>query len=958
MNARRRLGSLPLLLALAAGLACSVAPPVVAPSPPSSSALAPPVVAALPLDPAIRAGRLDNGLRYYVRANVRPAKRASLWLAIDAGSVQEDDDQRGLAHFLEHMAFNGTARYPKRELTAWLERTGVRFGADLNASTGFEETVYTLTVPTDDPAILSQGLDVLGEWACCVSLDPTEVVAERGVVLEEWRLGRGASARVRDRQLPILWRGSRYAERLPIGNPGVIEKASTEQLRRFYRDWYRPDRMAVVAVGDFDPAAMERAIRARFASLPPPPPPRGWETPQVPADGALRTDVTADAELSVASVSLSRIGPAERLLTADDYRRDLLRGLWSGMLNARLDELRRSPSPPFLAASASSGSGVRGAQLFRLQATAAPERVEPALAAVLAELERVRRFGFSAGELERQKAGLLRRYESAFAEREKAESDDLAGELLANFLEGEAAPGIEAELALVREMLPGITLAQVQEAGAGWLAEDGRVLLASGPERSGSPAPDAARLAALVDESRHLELAAYDDRTVAGPLVEKPPGPGTIVAERRIDPLGVLDWTLSNGVRVLLKPTDFKNDEILLRGFRPGGHSTVADADYLSASYATAVLAEGGLGRFDAVSLRKALAGRLAGAGVQLSELEEGISGGSSPRDLETMFELAYLSLTAPREDPQAFAAFRARTRAFLENRLAQPQAVFADELSRHLYRDHPRRRPPTPATIDAIDLATAGRVFHQRFANLRGFTFVLVGSFTPEAVRPLVEQWLGGLPAAADGAVPASWRDIGVAYPEGVETFEVRKGIEPKASVSVIFHGVAAFSREAQHTLKSLADALQIELREALREEDGGTYGVGVTGSLVDRPRGRYTLSIGFGCAPTRVEELTRDLFATLERFQREGPRQETVEKVRETARREREVALRENGFWAGTLTGYVRVGWELTDILRYDELLARVTRENLAAAARLYADRSRYVRGTLLPEATEGKP
>jgi zinc protease len=949
----------PLLLSLAAGLGCSSAPPPaaaptpiarVAPIPETAPASA---AAPLPLDPAVRAGRLDNGLRYFVRRNARPAGRAELWLAIDAGSAQEDDDQRGLAHFLEHMAFNGTERFPKRELTAWLERSGVRFGADLNASTGFEETVYTLTLPTDDPALLAQGLEVLEQWACCLTLDPAEVAAERGVVLEEWRLGRGAAARVRDRQLPILWQGSRYAERLPIGDPAVIGAATPEGLRRYYLDWYRPERMAVVAVGDLDPAAWEEAIRGRFARLAGATGPRSWRTPEVPAPTELRADVTTDPELSVASVSLSRQAPPERLESAADYRRDLVRGLWAGMLNARLDELRRAPAPPFLAAGAGRGSGVRGAELYRLQATAAPERLEGALRALLVEVERARRFGFSEGELERQKASVLRRYESAFAERDKAESGDLAGELLAYALEGEAAPGIEVELALLRAALPSITLAEVQAAGTGWTAADGRVLLASAPEKPELPRPEAARLAAVVAEVAGLDLAPYDDRTVAGPLVESPPVSGPVTAERRMDELGVLDWTLANGVRVLLKPTEFKNDEIVLRGFRPGGHSNVADADYVSATYALAALGEGGLGRFDAVALRKALAGRLARAGAQLSELEEGISGSASPRDVATMFELAWLSLTAPRRDEAAFEAFRERSRAFLQNRLAQPQAVFQDEFSRRLTLDHPRRRPPTPETIDAIDLGVAERVFRERFGDLRDFTFVLVGAFSPEAIRPLVERWLGGLPTSPAGARPASaWRDVGVRYPDGVETFEVRRGLEPKASVQLLFHGEAPFSREAQHTIGALADALEIELRDALREEDGGTYGVSVAGSLTDRPQPRSSLSIGFGCEPARVGELSAHLFAALERFRREGPREETVEKVRETLRREREVALRENGFWLSALVSYLRVGWDARDILRHDELLARVTRENLAAAARRYADPARYVGGTLLPE------
>jgi zinc protease len=908
-----------------------------------------PAEPALPLDPAVLHGRLPNGLTYFVRANRKPEQRADLWLVVDAGSILEDDDQRGLAHFVEHMAFNGTQRFAKRQLVELLESMGMRFGADLNASTGFDETVYTLRVPTDRPELLARAFDVLEQWACCVAFDPREVDAERGVVVEEWRLGRGAAARVRDRQLPVLWHGSRYAERLPIGDMSIIQAASPTLLRRYYDDWYRPDLMAVIAVGDFDAATIAAEIGTRFARLAPRRSPRHRFEAAVPPHPGTLADVTTDPELTVAAASIE-IKTAERAeATRADFRRTLVESLYAGLLNARLDELRRQPDPPFLFAAASTGGGLRTADAFRVQVGSDPARLGRAVEAMALEMERVRRHGFAATELERAQRNILRGYEQAVAEKDRRDSADLASELARVVLEGEAAPGIEQELAMVRELLPSIGLTEVQRAGELWSGTDNRVLLASGPRKEGVDLPAAATLLALVAASRERPVEPYEDRQMAGPLVAQPPAPGSILAETSIDSIQALDWRLANGVRVVLKPTEFQQDQVLLTGWRPGGHSTAHDEEFLSASMAAGLLREGGLGEFDATTLRKALAGKVAGAAASIGELDETVGGSASQRDLESMFELVYLSMTSPRKDRQAFDSTLSRMRVSLENRLAQPAAWFHDAMAEALSSNHPRRRPLTPERLDAIDLDTAEQFFRQRFADANGFTFLLVGSFSPERVRPLVERWLGGLPAA--GAA-STWKDLGVRAPAGVVPIVVRRGLEPKASVQLVFAQPAAVSREAIHDLRTLADVLRAELRETLREDQGGVYGVGVSGSLSDRPVEESRLAISFGCDPRRVDELVASVFATLERLRSAGPAEDRLQKVRENQRRDREVALRENGFWLGTLQYYLSRDLDPALILDYDALIARVTVENIRAAARRYADPSRYVLGRLLPE------
>jgi len=934
------------LLALAACAAPFSSPRTATGGP--TTAQSAPVEPPLSLDPAILHGRLPNGMAYFVRANRKPEQRADLWLVINAGSILEDDDQRGLAHFVEHMAFNGTERFAKRELVDLLESFGIRFGADLNASTGFDETVYTLRVPTDRPELLAQAFEVLEQWACCVTFQRDDVEAERGIVVEEWRLGRGAAARVRDHQLPVLWHGSRYAERLPIGDMKIIESAPARVLRRYYDDWYRPDLMTVVAVGDFDAAALATEIRRRFSPLRR----RGrqrwrFEAPVPPHPGTL-ADIATDPELTVATAAIE-VKTAERAnATAADLRRSLVESLYAGLLNARLDELRRQPDPPFLFASSSASDGLRTADAFRFQVGSDPAKLERAVEAMAIEMERVRRHGFTDSELDRARRNVLRGYEQAVAEKDRRDSSDLASELVRLALEGEAAPGIEKELEIVRELLPAIELAEVQRAGELWSGTDNRVLLASGPQKEGVVLPSAESLLALVSAVRDRPIDPYEDRQTAAPLVAHPPVPGSILSETPIDAIQAIDWRLSNGVRVILKPTDFQQDQILLTGWRPGGHSTASDEDFLSASLASGLLREGGLGEFDATTLRKAMAGKVVGAAASIGELEESVGGSASHRDLESLFELVYLSMTAPRKDRQAFDSTLSRMRVSLENRLAQPTAWFHDAMAEALSSQHPRRRPLTPERLKEIDLDVVERFFRQRFADANGFTFVLVGSFSADRVRPYVERWLGGLPATGTAS---AWRDIGVRPPVGIVPIVVRRGLEPKASVQLVFAQPAEASREAIHDLRSLADVLRAELREALREDQGGVYGVGVSGSLSDRPLAESRLAIGFGCDPQRVDELVASVFATLARLRAEGPTEDRLQKVRESQRREREVALRENGFWLGTLQYTLSRGLDPALILDYDSLIARVTVENVRAAAGRYADPSRYVLGKLLP-------
>ena len=928
-------------------------PPVVTPAdPPAETAPLDPTTAPLdatiPAEAAIRRGKLDNGLTYYIRRHGKPEGRAELRLVIDAGSVLEKDDEQGLAHFIEHMAFNGTRNFEKQELIDYLELIGTRFGADLNAYTGFDETVYQLKVPTDDPEIVATAFQILEDWAHGITFDPAEVDKERGVIVEEWRLGRGAGARLRDRQLPVLLHGSRYAERLPIGTLEVLENAPAERLRAFYQRWYRPQLMAVVAVGDFDPEAIEATLRKQFESIENPDQPTPRPVYELPEHEKTLFSLATDPELTGTSVAVHYKHPIRSQGTFGDYRRGLVEGLYIGMLNNRLGELAQQAEPPFLFAGAGLGDTVRSATFFSQQARVRDGEVESGLEALLREIERVDRHGFTASELDRAKVNLARAYEQAYRERDKLQSGTLAAEYVRNFLEGEALPGIEVELALVSRFLSTIGLDEVDRLARAWIRDESRVILLSAPETADQALPSEEDLLAVFETVRTSELEPYVDRTRDEPLLAEVPEPSPVVEETVIEELEITEWRLKNGVRVVLKPTDFQNDQILLTAWSPGGHSLVSDADHTTAVFATSILSESGLGPFDRIELGKALAGKVASAQTFISELQEGVTGFASPQDLETMFQLLYLGFTSPRLDLEAHQSLMSRLRILIANRGQNPGTVFQDQLNLLLGQEHPRRRPISEELLAEVDPKRALEIYRERFADASELTVVMVGNFDPATLRPLVETYLGGLPTTGRHE---TWRDIGVEAPTGPHELRVHRGLEPKSQVRLIYHGDAPWSREGVHEINTLTQVLEIRLREVLREDLGATYGVSVGASLGREPRERYSLSIAFGCDPQEVDALVEVVRHELAAVMAEGIDPNQLVKVKESQRRERETDLRENAFWLRALELYYDWGVDPRVLLEYDALVDSVSPESLQAASRRYFDTENQILAVLDP-------
>ena len=906
----------------------------------------------IPLDPAITTGSLDNGLSYMIRANETPENRAELRLVLDAGSILEDDDQLGLAHFVEHMAFNGTASFEKQELVEYLESIGMRFGADINAYTSFDETVYMLEVPTDDAETLETGLRILREWAGSITFEPEEIDKERGVVIEEWRLRQGGANRIISRQYPVLLRGSRYPERLPIGTQENLRTFDHESLMRFYLDWYRPDLMTVIAVGDFDAGAIESRVQELFSDLTNPDPVRERTFYPVPDHEEALISIESDPEAGFASVELLYKHENGEMGTVAHYQEDLKRSLFASMLNRRLGELTQDANPPFIGAGGGDGSLVRTKSAFSLSASVQDGQYLRALETMLQEAERVRQHGFTPSEFDRARQARLRRMEVAWNERDNQRSGTLADEYRRHVLTGEAVPGIDAEFRLMQRALPAISLEDVNALVPVLMTAGKQVVMISGPGGHEQPMPTIEEVKAVMEQVLERTLEPYDDGNQDAPLLAELPVPGTIVEEIHRDDIDLTTWTLSNGARVVLKPTDFKADEIMLSAWSPGGASLAPDSMYMSASLTTNIVGGSGVGTFNAVDLSKKLSGQVARIRPYIANLEEGFSGAASPQDLETLFQLAYLYGTAPRADSTVFASFMTRMNSMLGTMQTNPQSAFGDTLNVTLNDYHFRARPMSSEVLAEADLAEMRTIYADRFADFSDFTFLMVGSFQPQDVRPLVEQYLAALPAADRDE---AGRDVGMRPPEGVIEKVIRRGVEPRSQVGIVFSGDMPWSMASRRALNMLRETLDTRLREVLREDLGGTYGVSVQGSLRDEPYEHYQFAIVFGCDPERVDELVGTVWKTIREIQNDGPEEEHLTNAREQAFRSWETGLEENGYWLNSLEFYLTRDVDPSRILiNPAEALEQVTPADVADMARKVLRNDQYVRVTLYPESS----
>ncbi|HEV3411110.1 MAG TPA: insulinase family protein [Puia sp.] len=904
----------------------------------------------LPLDPAVRMGHLANGFTYFIRHNEEPKNRVVMYLVNKAGSVLEDEDQRGLAHFMEHMNFNGTAHFPHNELVDYLQKAGVRFGADINAYTSFDETVYQLPIPSDDPQLLIGGIAIMRDWAHEALLDPIEIDKERGVVLEEKRLGKGAAERMQRQYWPVLLNGSRYAVRIPIGIDTVLDNFKRPAIARFYHDWYRPDLQALIIVGDINVDSLEKVVRARFSDLKNPAPERPRTKYRVALSGRNSFVAVTDKEMpaTVAEVIIKHKKPP--LKSAADYKTGIITDLFNQMLDYRYAALSRQADPPFVQGGASISDFIGGLDNYDVNVVAKPGELERGFKAVWRETERVRRFGFTPAELERAKAAYLSGMEDALKEKDKTNSTSYVKEYQAYFLDSVASPGISVEYRLTRTELPAINLTDVNDLGREYIADVNRDILVMAPEKDKRILPDEAAVDNWLKEVANEKLLPYKDSVSTRSLLSSEPVPGQIRSEQQDTALNLTTLTLSNGVKVVLKPTEFKNEAIVFGGFACGGTSLYNDSDFESAANAAELIAANGVGNYDPGELDKYLEGKQLNVRPYINERFEGIRGRSTRKDLEAALQLVYAEFTEPRKDTAISRGMIEQIKSSLQNRGIDPNSVFRDTVNAVLGDYNSRKTGPTIEKMNQVNLDKAYAIYKERFADASNFTFTFVGSFDLQAIRPLLEKYLGGLPA---NNRHEESRDLNIHAPEGRIVKKVYKGSEPKSMVVLVFSGKFEYSPYNSIKIDALKEALQIRLLQRLREEESGVYNPAVYDNTFKYPQPRYSFTIQFGCSPENVDKLIASTLEEIGKLKATGPLPENVDKWRAEEKRVTETQLKTNGFWLNYLTDQLQNKDDLIEINNYNALLDRVTSEELKQMADLCLSGNNYIQVVLLPES-----
>jgi zinc protease len=903
----------------------------------------------LPVDAAVLIGKLSNGLTYYIRHNEQPQNRAELYLVNKAGSVLETDAQQGLAHFTEHMAFNGTRDFPKNELVNYLQKSGVKFGADLNAYTSFDETVYQLPLPTDSAAVFEKGFNILANWAGYVTFDPTDIDKERGVVLEEERLrGKNAQERLSLQTLPVLLNNSRYANRLPIGKEDILKTFSAATIKSFYADWYRPDLQAVIAVGDFDVKRVEALIKANFSGLKNPivKKPRP-EYNVTPTPGTV-VKIATDKEFPYTLAQIIVKHPQTVVRTTTSYMQSVRTSLFNFMLNQRLGELQQKAEPPFLYARTSYGPLIGNQDAFSSVLVSKPDGLQTAVKAVVAETERARKFGFTLTELERAKQQSLVGIQNAYYEKNKTNSANYVREYQLNFLKGEAIPGIDFEYNFYASNISKITLSEMNALAGQFISDQNRVIIVEGADKDKDKLPDEKTILGWINTAGN-NISAYVDNVTSKPLIDKAPEGSKVVTEVNDEAVGITTLTLSNGLKVILKPTEFKNDQILINGYSFGGTSIASDNDYTSATFGASIVGSSGISEFNQGQLDKMLAGKNANVSPYISDITQGIRASTSPRDLETALQLIYLYFTKPRKDADIWNGTISQTKALLANRTLDPQSVYQDTLSAVLTNNSIRGGATTIERLNKADLDKAFNFYKDRFSDASGFTFVVVGNFNPILIKPYLETYLGALPSSNK---KETFKNLRMHPAPGQTTKTVYKGIDDKASVQMIYSGDYVFNDANNIQMDALEEVLNIKLVERLREQESGIYAPGIRASYAKNPEGRYTITINFTCAAANVDKLIAATLDEIGKIKQTGAQPLDIQKFVAEEARSTQVQMKQNVAWMGYLASTSQNEQNPDEILSHVKNLDQVTVQSTKDAANKYLNNNNLAKVILMPE------
>ncbi len=882
----------------------------------------------IPLDPAVRYGKLPNGMTYYIRYNALPEKRGEFHIVHNAGAILEEDNQDGLAHFLEHMAFNGIAHFPGNTMMNYLEANGMKFGANVNAGTGTDNTAYMLTdVPLRREGLIDTCLLILHDWSGSILCSQEEIDAERGVITEEWRTRRNAATRAQFAFMPVMYKGSQYAKRTIIGSLDVIQHFKRQELLDFYHKWYRPDLQAVIIVGDFDVDMMEAKVKKIMGDIPTPVNPAPRPTYTIPDNKEPLVAIYTDPEITSTSFAMyiKRDATKPENKNWEYYRSNLVMNLTNGMISSRTRELMQQENLPLTGLSIGYSGFRDGKRSFYCGFTAKPGKVNEAARMALAEVERVDRYGFLPSELERAKTNLKRNVETMYAERNKQRSNNYISEYTNNFLENEPAPSVEEIYKFVNEMLGGITVDEVNNTVKAAITDENRIVTLSAPESEKVNLPTEEGLLALVAQSETAELKPYVDVENNQPLLAKEPKAGTVKKEKVLSQFGATEWTLSNGAKVVFKTTDFKADEITISGTSKGGYSLLPDSELASAKVFSAVVNGMGLGNFGPIELSKALTGKKASVSVSLRDNAENLFGSASPQDLETMLQLVYLKFTQPRFDQTVLNTFIERQKVALEQAKESPDAAFRDSISIVRVNNHPRMQPFSLNDLAKVDFKQLEKIYKDRFCDPANFTFVFVGNIDVKTFKPLVEKYIASLPSVKRNE---TWKDLGVRPPKGKVDKEFKRELKtPKVSVFVEFTGPLDNTQRNRIAAPVLGDILRMRYTKSIREEKGGAYSVSAGGYFSEEPVPGYSISVSFDTNEKQAREMVDIVSIELKKIAEEGPLADDLQKVKEFRLKSYDQNLKENGYWSGTISSYY---WSGKD----ESATYRKTLENLSTA------------------------
>jgi zinc protease len=907
----------------------------------------------LDTDPKVITGKLSNGLKYYIRENQKPENRVEMRLIVNAGSLQENEEQQGLAHFVEHMCFNGTKNFPKNELVNFLEKMGIRFGSGLNAYTSFGETVYKLQVPTDNQEILNTGYLVLEEWAHNVSFEEEEIEKERGVVIEEWRLGLNAGDRMRKEYFPVILSGSRYAERLPIGKIEVLENFKPKVLKDYYNDWYRPDLMAVIVVGDIKAKEAEAKIIEHFNGIKNPANSKKREEYSIPDNTEPIIAIATDVEASRNSVMIAYKHPHKTSKTIGDFREKIKHDLYNIMINSRLSEISYQKDAPFTYASAYYGGFLgRSTDAYMANATAKENKIDKCFESLLTENERVRKHGFTKTELARAKKELRRKFETELKEKDKTESGKYVREYINNYLSGDPMPGIENEMNYLNSMIGGIDVAEINKLAAQWISDNNMIVLITAPKKDGVYVPTREQIKQIVTTVKSKSINAYVDNVDNSPLMNLRPEGSKLLGTDAPSDFDLNELRFENGVKVILFPTRYKNDEILVSAYSPGGHSlSKLNKNYYSAIFADDIARVSGVGNYPKAMLDKKLQGKIVDVKPYISEIKEGFTAKCSPDDLETMLQLIYMYFTEPRKDREAFNVWKEKTSERNKNMTSNPTMYFYDTLYKVISNYNPRTFViASPEILKKVKSEDAYSFYTNRFKDAGDFTFILVGNFDKGEIIPLLESYLGGLPASGR---KESWGAVEQSFPDGITEVTVKKGLEDKSMVGIAMSNNFEWENRNIVSLDILMKILSNKLRESLREEIGGTYGVRAVARKEKYPEGKCNILITFGCKPDNVEDLVSTVLAEMEKLTEEGPAKEDFVKVKEILLRDKESDLKKNKFILKELESSYFNGEEaILSLGHYRSILDNITLDEIKNSAEQYFTLDNYAKVVLEPD------